>query len=84
LSLELTAPDRPGIVQDLSASLSAHDVSIEKLTTELASGPARAHQFAVKAVLAVPENMSVDALRALLESLAADMLADMALGESGA
>jgi hypothetical protein len=35
-------------------------------------------------VLAVPENMSVDALRALLESLAADMLADMALGESGA
>jgi methionyl-tRNA formyltransferase len=84
VSLELTAPDRPGIVQDLSASLSAHDVSIEELTTELASGPARAHQFAVKAVLAVPENMSVDALRALLESLAADMLADMALGESGA
>ncbi len=84
VSLELTAPDRPGIVQDLSASLSAHDISIEELSTELAFEPARPHQFAVKAVLAVPENMSIDALRALLESLAADMLADMALGENGA
>jgi len=84
VSLELTAPDRPGIVQDLSASLSAHDISIEELSTELAHAPAGPHQFGVKAVLAVPETMSIEALRALLESLAAEMTADMALDEGGA
>jgi glycine cleavage system regulatory protein len=84
VSLELTAPDRPGIVQDLSASLSAHDISIEELSTELAHAPAGPHQFGVKAMLAVPETMSIEALRALLESLAAEMMADMALDEGGA
>jgi glycine cleavage system regulatory protein len=84
VSLELTAPDRPGIVQDLSASLSAHNISIEELGTELAHAPAGPHQFGVKAVLAVPETMSIEALRALLESLAAEMMADMALDEGGA
>jgi len=84
VSLELTAPDRPGIVQDLSASLSAHDISIEELSTELAHAPAGAHQFGVKAMLAVPETISIEALRALLESLAAEMMADMALDEGGA
>ncbi|MFC0402556.1 ACT domain-containing protein [Paraburkholderia rhizosphaerae] len=84
VSLELTAPDRPGIVQDLSASLSAHDISIEELNTELAHAPAGPHQFGVKAVLAVPDTMSIDALRALLESLAAELMADMALGEGSA
>jgi glycine cleavage system regulatory protein len=84
ISLELSAPDRPGIVQDLSASLSAHDISIEELGTELTHEAKRPHHFSVKAVLAVPGTMSTDALRALLESLAADMLADMALGEGSA
>jgi glycine cleavage system regulatory protein len=84
VSLELTAPDRPGIVRDLSASLSAHDISIEELGTELAHAPAGPHQFGVKAVLAVPETMSIEALRALLESLAAEMMADMALDEGPA
>jgi glycine cleavage system regulatory protein/folate-dependent phosphoribosylglycinamide formyltransferase PurN len=84
VSLVLTAPDRPGIVQDFSASLSAHDVSIEELSTALEHVPAGAHQFGVNAVLAVPEAMSIDALRTLLESLAADMMADMALDEGNA
>jgi glycine cleavage system regulatory protein len=83
VSLELTAPDRTGIVQDLSASLSAHDISIEELSTELAHAPAGPHQFGVKAMLAVPETMSIEALRALLESLAAELMADMALDEGG-
>jgi glycine cleavage system regulatory protein len=84
VSLVLTAPDRPGIVQDFSASLSAHGVSIEELSTALEHAPAGAHQFGVNAVLAVPESMSIDALRTLLESLAADMMADMALDEGNA
>jgi methionyl-tRNA formyltransferase len=83
VSLELTAPDRPGIVQDLSASLSSHNISIEELSTELAHTSVGPHQFGVKAVLAVPAALSIDALRTLLESLAAELMADMALGESG-
>jgi len=84
VSLELTAPDRPGIVQDLSASLSAHSISIEELSTELAHASVGPHQFGVKAVLAVPAALSIDALRTLLESLAAELMADMALDEGGA
>jgi methionyl-tRNA formyltransferase len=85
ISLELSGPDRPGIVRDLSADLSARGISIEELITDVArvgTEPAR-HQFGVKAILAVPEALSIDNLRALLESLAADMMVDIALGEHG-
>jgi glycine cleavage system regulatory protein len=38
----------------------------------------------VKAILAVPEALSVDSLREVLESLAAEMMVDIALDEHGA
>jgi len=83
VTLELSGPDRPGIVQDLSADLSARGISIEELITDVArvGETAANHQFRVKAILAVPEALSIDSLRALLESLAASMMVDIALGE---
>jgi methionyl-tRNA formyltransferase len=83
VSLELSGPDRPGIVQDLSADLSARGISIEELITDVArvGATAASHQFTVKAILAVPEALSIDSLRTLLESLAESMMVDIALGE---
>jgi glycine cleavage system regulatory protein len=85
VSLELSATDRPGIVRDLSAALSAHGISIEELITDVAhsEAPAASHQFQVKAILAVPQALSIDGLRTLLESLAADMMVDIALDAHG-
>lgn len=81
VALTLNAPDRPGIVQDLSAGLSARDVSIEELITDLARADASsaAHQFRVEATLSVPDTLSSDELRALLDSMAVSMMADIAL-----
>jgi methionyl-tRNA formyltransferase len=85
VALELSGPDRPGIVQDLSADLSARGISIEELITDVArvGAPPASHQFDVKAILAVPQALSIDSLRTLLESLAADMMVDIALDENG-
>jgi glycine cleavage system regulatory protein len=81
VSLVLNAPDRPGIVQDLSAGLSAHGISIKELATRLAEGstPTASHQFKVDAKLSVPESSPIDTLRTLLDSLAASLTADIAL-----
>ena len=82
VGLELTAPDRPGIVRDLSTHLAAHGVSIEDLDTELASAAAPSqHLFRVKAMLVVPEAMSNAVLRASLQTLADEMMVDIALDE---
>lgn len=81
VSLGLSGLDRPGIVQDLSASLSAHGISIEELITHVdhADAPAASHRFRVKAILAVPTALLMDSLHALLESLAASMVVDISL-----
>jgi methionyl-tRNA formyltransferase len=83
VSLELSGPDRPGIVRDLSADLAARGINIVELITDVAraGAPAASHRFGVKAILAVPEGLSVDALRAVLESLAAEMMVDIALDD---
>jgi len=80
--LELVGQDRPGIVRDLSARLAERGVSIDELHTEIASAPMSAENlFKVNAVLVVPEALSNDALRRGLETLANEMMVDIALGE---
>lgn len=82
VKLELTGLDRPGIVRDLSRNLAEHGVSIDDLHTEVLGGTASGeHLFKVKAVLVVPEKVSGDALRTMLEKLATEMTLDLALGE---
>jgi methionyl-tRNA formyltransferase len=86
VSLELSGPDRPGIVRDLSADLAARGISIVELITDVArvGEPSMSHRFGVKATLAVPQALSVDSLGEVLESLAAEMMVDIALDEHGA
>ncbi len=78
LKLELTGPDRPGIVRELSSGLAERGVSIEDLHTEIASVDGQS-QFRVRALLVVPQALSDEALRAVLEGLASQMMMDIGL-----
>jgi glycine cleavage system regulatory protein len=82
VKLELTGIDRPGIVRDLSRSLTAQGVSIEDLHTEIVStGTAAEHLFKVRALLVVPASLPNETLRGALDALASEMMVDIALGE---
>ena len=78
LKLELTGPDRPGIVRELSSGLAERGVSIEDLHTEIVTVESQS-QFKVRALLVVPQALSDDALRGVLESLASQMMMDIGL-----
>lgn len=80
LKVELSGPDRPGIIRELSASLAERSVSIHDLHTEILPPAERdQHLFRVQALLVVPENLADGALRELLEKLASQMMMDVAL-----
>src|SRR6266545_1715554 len=81
VTLELTGPDRPGIVRDLSHSLADRSVSIAELHTEIVNGAtSSSQQFKIKALLVVPEALANDELQRALQALALEMSADIALG----
>ena len=80
--LELTGPDRPGIVNELSSRLADRGVSIEDLHTEIVDGTGESqHLFRVHALLHVPNSLREDELRASLDALASESRTDIALGE---
>ena len=75
--LELEAPDRPGIIRDLSHSLAERGVSIEELHTEIVDAPDSGHTFKVQALLAVPAALANEELQRGLDALASDMMIDI-------
>jgi glycine cleavage system regulatory protein len=78
--LELVGADRPGIVAEISALLTAHGVSIEELATDLVDAPmAGGRLFEARAVLVAPESASADGLREALETLADRLMVDVHL-----
>ena len=83
--LDLVGQDRPGIMRDLSARLAERGVSIDELDTEIASAAMSAESlFKVKAALIVPDALSNEELRRSLETLANEMMVDIALGDTEA
>ncbi len=82
LSLELVGADRPGIVAEISALLSARRISIEELATSVTHAPmAGGMLFEARAVLAAPNSADETELRAALEALADELMVDVALDE---
>lgn len=86
LRLELVGADRPGIVAEVSALLSARHISIEELETSVRHAPmAGGMLFEAHAVLAAPASADETELRASLEALADELMVDVALaGDPGA
>ncbi|HLX27784.1 MAG TPA: ACT domain-containing protein [Casimicrobiaceae bacterium] len=80
LRLDLVGSDHRGIVRDISGALAQLGVSIESLVTDRVSG---AHSgdllFHASAELRVPADVTTPQLRNALESLAQDLMVDLAL-----
>jgi len=82
IKLDLVGQDRPGIIHAISNALAAAGVSIEKLQTRIASGAMSGEQmFNMHASLQVPLTLSDDQLRAALEGIANEMMADISLDD---
>jgi len=84
LTLDLLGHDRPGIIQSISSQLARHGVSIDALTTHIASGAMSGEQmFQMNARLTVPLALDVATLQAALESLANELMVDISLDTAG-
>lgn len=82
MRLEVVGQDRPGIVRDVSAKLAARGVSIHELETAVESAAMSAEQlFRMSAVLALPDDVSQDDVKASLESVANEMMVDIIVGQ---
>lgn len=86
VALNLVGPDRAGIVSQLTRRLAERGVSIEQMHTEVlgvsAQNPGSGNlRFKVNAHLLVPQALGNHALAAELESLASEMMLDIALGD---
>ncbi len=78
LQLDLVGHDRPGIIHSISSQLAQHGVSIDTLTTRIASGAMSGEQmFQMIAQLTVPLALDIDTLQAALESLANELMVDI-------
>ena len=80
LRLELLGLDRPGIVREVSQTLSALGVNIEEFESGLTPAPfTGAPMFYATTRLRAPVNLSIDDLRKALERLAGELMADISV-----
>jgi glycine cleavage system regulatory protein len=83
IRLELVGQDRPGIVREVSAALSALGVSVQDLWTSVESAPMSGETlFRAEAELALPPGVALDAIRARLERIADELMVDVHLEAS--
>jgi len=77
--LELTGDDRPGIVRDVARVLAERGVNVEELESEVSSAPMSGDAlFRARALLLVPAQLALSDLRGGLESLAGELMVDLA------
>ncbi len=78
--LDLIGSDRPGIVREITDVLAAHAVNIDTLRTETREAPMSGGRlFEATAVLEVPGEVDMGALRVALERLANELMVDIRL-----
>lgn len=73
--LQLTSLDRPGIIREVSQVLAEKNVNLIELSSEISSAPMSGEPlFEATALVAVPQNVSIDDLTDRLESIANDLM----------
>jgi glycine cleavage system regulatory protein len=83
LRLELVGNDHPGIIRDISRALAHRQVNIEQLDTDVTGAPMTGDAlFRATALLRVPESASADAIVGVLESLAGELMVDLAVDQA--
>ena len=87
VSLGILGRERPGIVRDVTQTLTHLGVNIEEFTSGLEGEPfTGVEMFRATARLSVPDGLKLDELRKALERLAAEIMVDLAVdhGQPGA
>ena len=80
--LELMGADHPGIVRDISTALARRRVNVEDLHTGRVDAPMSGEKmFRATARLHLPPDLSLEDLRDELESVAQDLMVDVALAD---
>ncbi len=81
--LSLTGLDHPGIVLDVTRTLSGFGVNIEELRTEVFAGSMGGEaMFSATADVVLPEKTNMDDVRDRLEQIAHDIMVEIDLEES--
>ena len=80
LRLELVGQDRPGIIRDISSTLSASGINVVELSTRTRPAPMSGETlFSASALLHQPSRESVTRLRENLEKLASDLMVERSI-----
>ncbi len=80
--VELVSQDHPGILRAVTGVLADRGVSIDDLETEVAAGSMSGEAlFKASADLVLPADLTPAALRDALQSIAADIMADIEIAE---
>ena len=78
IEVSLIGNDRPGIIREISRTVTDLAVNFEKLTSECAPAPMSGNVlFKASASLKVPQGLSVDLLQNALENIADDLIVDI-------
>ncbi|WJG08638.1 ACT domain-containing protein [Aliiglaciecola sp. LCG003] len=78
--IDIMGNDKPGIVQELTATLSQFNINIIKFESSCESAPNWGSLlFKAHAKVSIPANFEIDALSDALEGIANDLVVDVAL-----
>lgn len=79
-TIRVLGNDRPGIVREVSSAVAAHELSIERMTTETRDAAmAGGRLFEATIVAAIAASVDVAAVQRSIEQLATDIQVDVAL-----
>lgn len=79
-AIRVLGNDRPGIVRELSSTLSAHGLSIERMSSETRDAAmAGGRLFEATIVTTVPASVDLDAVQAAIEQLATEIQVEITL-----
>ena len=78
LTLEVTGSDHPGIVRDITAVLTKHQVNVEEFSSEVSPAPMSSHElFQASVEMCAPDTLDLDTLQDELESLSHDLMIEL-------
>lgn len=80
VQFSVVGQDRPGIVHQVTSTLTSLDANIETFDTRISVEPhSGAPLFHMDAVLRLPPNLGADAVQAALEAISAEIMVDVSL-----
>lgn len=82
IQLEVVGLDRPGMIRDISHVFAARNINVEDLETSCIDGSWSGEtMFQAQIQVRVPEDVSTDELKKVLEKLGNDLMVDIMLEE---